>query len=210
MARGDSQAVRGNPRAPPRGGDFVPDAAPVAGLNVLAAVRAIETLREEPSDANALADAAVALAPVTADADAVSDAMLAAVASLLRLGGMASVGGGRRRRDRSLDAFAAAFASLCARGGGLRADDDAVARAANGAVPFAFYAVADAGVGATGRFSRGGGGPGKGQNGGAVKGRRAAGDPALVAAVRSAASRGGRHRRGGGRGGARVRGVVGG
>ena len=61
-------------------------------------------------------------------------------------------GGGRRRRDRlASDAFAAAFASLCARAAaGLRAeDDDAVARAANGAVPFAFYAVADAGVGAT-------------------------------------------------------------
>ena len=171
-----------------------PDAAsPSPGLNVLAAVRAIETLREEPSDANALADAAVALAPVTADADAVSDAMLAAVASLLRLGGTAEC----REEDvvaatRSLDAFAAAFASLCARASaGVRADDDAVARAANGAVPFAFYAVADAGVGATVALqSWAAAVQGKGQNGGSngQNGRRAAGDPALVAAVRSAAS----------------------
>ena len=171
-----------------------PDAAsPSPGLNVLAAVRAIETLREEPSDANALADAAAALAPVTADADAVSDAMLAAIASLLRLGGTAEC----REEDvvaatRSLDAFAAAFASLCARASaGVRADDDAVARAANGAVPFAFYAVADAGVGATVALqSWAAAVQGKGQNGGSngQNGRRAAGDPALVAAVRSAAS----------------------
>ena len=105
-----------------------PDAAsPSPGLNVLAAVRAIETLREEPSgDADApLADAAAALAPVTADADAVSDAMLAAVASLLRLGTDGEFGSPEdvAAATGSLDAFAAAFASLCARAAaGLRAE----------------------------------------------------------------------------------------
>lgn len=173
-----------------------PDAErPSPGLNVLAAVRAIETLREEPSgDADApLADAAAALAPVTADADAVSDAMLAAVASLLRLGTDGEFGSPEdvAAATGSLDAFAAAFASLCARAAaGLRAeDDDAVARAANGAVPFAFYAVADAGVGATTALqSWSAAVRGEGRTGGAgVQGRQVAGDPALVAAVRSAA-----------------------
>ena len=173
-----------------------PDAAsPSPGLNVLAAMRAIETTRE-PSDS-----AAAALAPVTADADVVSDAMLAALAALLRV---CSAGEEDDVKDNgedvvdaaaSLDAFAAAFASLCAgAAAGLRAGVDAsgveysaaVARAANGAVPFAFYAVADAGVGATAALQSWSAAvePGEGQNRG---GRAARRDPALVAAVRSAA-----------------------
>lgn len=178
-----------------------PDAAsPSPGLNVLAAIRAIETLRE-PGDADAplaASSAAAALAPVTADADVVSDAMLAALAALLRV---CSAGEEDDEDDEdvvdaaaSLDGFAAAFASLCARAAaGLRAGvdasggggDAAVARAANGAVPFAFYAVADAGVGATAALqSWSAAVRGEGQNRGSG---RAAGNPALVAAVRSAA-----------------------
>ncbi len=178
-----------------------PDAArPSPGLDVPAAVRAIETLREPTAENHdaALADAAAALAPVTADADAVSDAMLAAVAALLKLG---TAGEEEEPSEEeasedvapatgSLAAFAAAFASLCARAAaGLRAEDDAVARAANGAVPLAYYAVSDAGVGATVALQswsaavRVGGRAG----GAGVRVGRVAGDPALVAAVRSAA-----------------------
>ena len=85
---------------------------------------------------------------MTADADAVSDAMLDALASLIR-----RVAGETPDPDEvsvaKLEAFADSFAQLCTRAasGLRRGEDDAVDRAANGAVPFAFYAVADAGVG---------------------------------------------------------------
>ena len=161
------------------------------GLNALATLRTIETLTE-PSDVNALADVSKVLAPVTADADAVSDAMLDALASLLR-----RVAGETPDPDevsvRKLEAFADSFAQLCTRAalGLRRGEDDAVDRAANGAVPFAFYAVADAGVGvvvATQSWAGAvAGTSGKTSGNTSEASGKIAGNPALVAAVKLAA-----------------------
>ena len=84
-----ARAVRGDLRAPPRGARFRHRAErPSPGLNALAAVRAIRDAcaKNRAATPTRRSRTRRRRSPVTADADKVSDAMLAAVASLLRLG----------------------------------------------------------------------------------------------------------------------------
>ena len=193
-------AALSSPEAGPRA-----DAAEAAAVANLVALFAAEDTHPGRACAHALA-------PATAAADAVSDAILAALASLV--GSHHATPDDDDASVAKIAAFADATARACVdaanaltstrRGDGPDEDEDgaesdraeAVIRAAsNGAVPSAFHAVCDVGVlaevtasawaGATRAGDpEAGGGSGGGAAGG---GSGVAGNPALVAAVRSAA-----------------------
>jgi hypothetical protein len=164
-----------------------------AGLMDGAAVKNLTALVQAQAYDTAAVTVTAHLAPATAAADRVSDAMLAALTSLLNM--HHETPDDDALAVTKLEKFTAAFAAMCeaaAAGVGVEAGSGGVAaRAAGGAVPAAFYCVADAGVGAVVALQawaaavaprKGSGKKGKGGGAGV------AGNATLIAAVKAAAA----------------------